>query len=893
MEQLKAMRQDSPQRVQHTGPVQRATNSYQPGDTGALFDNRPGASAQRQLIGAIGQSARVARLQAVGQMMNNSARTVAQRTLMAPAAQKKGNGLPEELKSGVESLSGISMDHVQVHYNSPRPAQLNAHAYAQGTDIHLAPGQEQHLPHEAWHIVQQAQNRVRPTMQAAGGIAINDDANLEQEADVMGARVATASAAPAPADVSSPAASNSPIQGQFFEKTGGAYTWHDEDPDNSYHRLPETRRYYGLLNPLNLVYPAYPVYTRAAVDRSGRVVEGGPTPQEIQGLQLIAAAIQGTAYENILGYIEDRILQSLGADVLVQFYRGAHIIFNDNGDVYRGVFERGKPVAKLRPQTWSEWFVGEQVAATPLNLGPAKKGGAGLGARRPERSETSHYIQDALPQLGIDLPGNLSGHILVGLVPNVADQYGSSAGHTFIQTEMYGFKTVYDHYVGHGRGFFWNYVASHQSGLVGYCKYSEKNRTEIREQDNPHRPPVQGKFIHEQGSQPAQLSGPGVIQRAQSGTHQQPVVQRKISFDGGDPELVLPGDATEKVEEMRRTLLSFGDISKSAAEHFTLAMQSEETLAISRNESGEVTVDADETGIDGVIDAKSLFDLYRRRLQLLGLIKGVRRADDDEEKVAIEERTKKAVERSIETEGLTPKEYGEHHGTWYKLGLTSVFNTIVDENVEGFDLESTDFSDFAIQPPQQLGGKAVATGKGGQILADGWYMYIVGKDLAMKYFYTNNYVQEDKADRSKVFSQYIPHTVLSGGAAVWAAGTFLIRDGEFVLVDNGSGHYRPRPGSLNVVKSLLSSLGYRVNRARFLDFEATVKLGGTEEGQKLFPNLKGIDIGLVKKGLFFMNRPERSPEIEEHFKAANKPSVEGELFALGLLLATILAGQEE
>ncbi|MEY2884918.1 MAG: hypothetical protein RL490_2642, partial [Pseudomonadota bacterium] len=58
-------------------------------------------------------------------------------------------GLPDRLKSGTEALSGLSMDHVRVHYNSPRPAQLNALAYAQGSDIHLGPGQEQHLPHEA------------------------------------------------------------------------------------------------------------------------------------------------------------------------------------------------------------------------------------------------------------------------------------------------------------------------------------------------------------------------------------------------------------------------------------------------------------------------------------------------------------------------------------------------------------------------------------------------------------------------------------------------------------------------------------------------------------------------------------------------------------------------
>jgi hypothetical protein len=96
-------------------------------------------------------------------------------------------GLPDQLKAGVESLSGVSLDSVKVHYNSPKPAQLNALAYAQGTDIHVASGQEKHLPHETWHVVQQHQGRVRPTTQAKG-VAINDDSGLEKEADVMGAK---------------------------------------------------------------------------------------------------------------------------------------------------------------------------------------------------------------------------------------------------------------------------------------------------------------------------------------------------------------------------------------------------------------------------------------------------------------------------------------------------------------------------------------------------------------------------------------------------------------------------------------------------------------------------------------------------------------------------------
>ncbi|CAM4249587.1 hypothetical protein FHS16_001452 [Paenibacillus endophyticus] len=105
--------------------------------------------------------------------------------------QKKDNhtGMPDGLKSGVENLSGLAMDDVKVHYNSAKPSGVNALAYAQGSDIHIGPGQEKHLPHEAWHVAQQKQGRVKPTVQLKDAV-INDDAGLEHEADVMGAKAA-------------------------------------------------------------------------------------------------------------------------------------------------------------------------------------------------------------------------------------------------------------------------------------------------------------------------------------------------------------------------------------------------------------------------------------------------------------------------------------------------------------------------------------------------------------------------------------------------------------------------------------------------------------------------------------------------------------------------------
>ncbi len=109
----------------------------------------------------------------------------------ADPVQREENrtGMPDNLKAGLEQLSGTDLSDVKVHRNSSKPEKVGALAYTQGKDIHVGPGQEKHLPHEGWHAVQQAQGRVKPTVQTKG-VAINDDEGLEREADVMGKKAA-------------------------------------------------------------------------------------------------------------------------------------------------------------------------------------------------------------------------------------------------------------------------------------------------------------------------------------------------------------------------------------------------------------------------------------------------------------------------------------------------------------------------------------------------------------------------------------------------------------------------------------------------------------------------------------------------------------------------------
>lgn len=137
------------------------------------------------------------------QAMSNHAAPYQQKAMFNRA---NSTGLPERLKTGMERLSGLSLDDVNVYRNSDKPAQLQAHAYAQGSNIYLAPGQEKHLPHEAWHVVQQKQGRVKATMQIKGATGVNDSRGLELEADIMGAKATSAGYSIPQMDAATPSA---------------------------------------------------------------------------------------------------------------------------------------------------------------------------------------------------------------------------------------------------------------------------------------------------------------------------------------------------------------------------------------------------------------------------------------------------------------------------------------------------------------------------------------------------------------------------------------------------------------------------------------------------------------------------------------------------------------
>lgn len=153
-------------------------------------------TAMRQMASLMGNQAMLGMMQSQGQYQKEQSpffddmrkkfgpkqKTESQ---ASPTHQSSGGtSLPNYLREKFEKKSGLPMDDVRVHYNSDKPAELGALAYTQGTDVHIGPGQEEHLEHELVHVVQQKQGMVQPT-KAYGNLPVNDSPVLESMANSM------------------------------------------------------------------------------------------------------------------------------------------------------------------------------------------------------------------------------------------------------------------------------------------------------------------------------------------------------------------------------------------------------------------------------------------------------------------------------------------------------------------------------------------------------------------------------------------------------------------------------------------------------------------------------------------------------------------------------------
>ncbi|MCT4639742.1 MAG: DUF4157 domain-containing protein [Bacteroidales bacterium] len=148
-----------------------------------IEDNRPESIAQRKLSDAIQR--KMEQNAAQGKYSIQREAFDEEDMQMKPIQRKSAPDGLNSILYNVSALTGTDVTDAKINLNSSKPAAVQAHAYTQGTDIHVSSGQEKHIAHEAVHVAQQKQGRVQPTIDVAG-LPVNDNPGLEREADIIG-----------------------------------------------------------------------------------------------------------------------------------------------------------------------------------------------------------------------------------------------------------------------------------------------------------------------------------------------------------------------------------------------------------------------------------------------------------------------------------------------------------------------------------------------------------------------------------------------------------------------------------------------------------------------------------------------------------------------------------
>ena len=124
---------------------------------------------------------------------------------VASASTGFASKLPAQLKENMEHSLGGDFSNTEIYANSSKASKMGALAYAQGNEIHFAPGKydpesqrgKELIGHELTHIVQQKKGVVQKTKNDRG-MNVNSEFKLEKEADDLGKKAANSSFEDAP-----------------------------------------------------------------------------------------------------------------------------------------------------------------------------------------------------------------------------------------------------------------------------------------------------------------------------------------------------------------------------------------------------------------------------------------------------------------------------------------------------------------------------------------------------------------------------------------------------------------------------------------------------------------------------------------------------------------------
>ncbi|MCP4935323.1 MAG: hypothetical protein GY927_14265 [bacterium] len=194
-------------------------------------------------------------------------------------------------------------------------------------------------------------------------------------------------------------------------------------------------------------------------------------------------------------------------------------------------------------------------------------------------------------------------------------------------------------------------------------------------------------------------------------------------------------------------------------------------------------------------------------------------------------------------------------------GKPNTLITKIRDWAYGYGLDPENYASWTLKAGK--GGKVV--GRDGEVLSNGWYMYVVDKDNNVRYLPT-----ESTPTSNKPFNQYRAHTQLAGGENVWGAGTFQIEDGKFKIVDTGSGHYKPTQAHLDYTEELLKKQGFHTKSAKFEAFKPIHPAWHPKEIYRLSKDVAGtIHVGTQRllgreAGQLHLNRKLKANFAEDY-----------------------------
>lgn len=165
--------------------------------------------------------------------------------------------------------------------------------------------------------------------------------------------------------------------------------------------------------------------------------------------------------------IQDCIYSRVSPSALAEYYKGAHVVFADQGDIYQEL----RSLAENSDMVYWYRYAKDSKVETAKRNQPCQLSNLYTVAAGYDTADEAEF-----PQIGVDL--STGGHLIFGIVPDAAGK--RNQGNTFVQTVGVGFANNCTINL-NGWGFLLGSQHEGNTGLLGYSPHSERAGREIRE----------------------------------------------------------------------------------------------------------------------------------------------------------------------------------------------------------------------------------------------------------------------------------------------------------------------------------------------------------------------------------------------------------------------------